>query len=164
MRKAAMIGLMFLVTVLASGCKKYDELNYNFICKVNGDIWRPLSTDWKFGSEAEAHLIDDGKTFFVAAYQAGTRQIISFAIFLDRDVTTGTYYFPGTRNSAGLDDNGRNLSFTSQKGYTGTLQILTLDKEKTTVTGKFSFRALESNTKAEIKITEGKFNLKYVPY
>jgi hypothetical protein len=163
MIKTTLISLSLLVTVLAGACKK-DELNDNFKCKVNGQVWRPSNTDIKYGHEAEAHLIDDGKTFFVAAYQENSRQVISFAIFLDSEVVPGTYNLPGLKNSADYEDKSQNLKFTAQPGYSGTLQILSLDRAKKTVTGRFSFKALEGNTKAVVDISEGEFSLQYFPY
>ncbi len=154
---------MLLVSLLAIRCKK-DKASNNFKCRVNGEVWRPRNTDLKYSGEAEAHLIDEGKTFFVSAYQEGSRQTISFNILLEREVGIGTYSLTGIKNSAAYDDAAKDLKFTVQTGYTGTLQILTLDKRTQTVTGRFSFKALENNTKAVATITEGEFNLVYKTY
>lgn len=155
--------IVLLVSVLAGSCKK-EEVNNNFKCKVNGEVWRPRNTDLKYGHEAEAHLIDEGKTFFVSAYQEGTRQTISFAIFLEGEVALGNYNLNGLKNTADYEDKSINLKFTAQSGYTGILQILTLDKATKTVTGKFSFKALENNTKAVVDISGGEFDLIYTTY
>lgn len=157
------IMFMLLVSILAGSCKK-DELNDNFKCKVNGEVWRPRNTDIKNSHEAEAHLIDEGKTFFVSAYQEGTRQTISFAIFLQGEITPGNFNLNGVKNTADYEDKSKSLKFNAQSGYTGTLQILTLDKATKTVIGKFSFKALENNTKAVVDISEGEFNLIYTTY
>jgi len=154
---------MLLVSVMAGSCKK-DKVNNNFKCKVNGEVWRPSNTDLKYGHEAEAHLIDEGKTFFVSAYQEGSRQTISFAIFLEGEVRPGNYNIDGIKNTADYGDKSKNLKYTAQSGYTGALQILTLDKGTKTVTGKFSFKALENDTKAVVDISEGEFNLIYNTY
>lgn len=103
---------MLTVVALAAGCKKDNKVENNFKCKVNGETWRPRNTDLKYGHEAEAHLIDDGKTFFVSAYQENSRQTISFAIFLDGEVAPGTYYLTGAKNTAEYHDEGRDLKFT----------------------------------------------------
>lgn len=157
------IVFILLISVLAGSCKK-DKVENNFKCKVSGVVWRPSNTDLKYGKEAEAHLIDEGKTFFVSAYQEGSRQTISFAIFLDGEVAPGNYNLNGIKNTADYEDKGANLKFTAQSGYIGTLQILTLDKAARTVTGKFSFKALENNSKAVVDIAEGEFNLIYNTY
>lgn len=155
--------LMLLLSLLVISCKK-DKASNNFKCKVNGEVWRPSNTDLKYSGEAEAHLIDEGKTFFVSAYQQGSRQTISFALLLEREVRVGDYSLTGIKNSAAYDDAAKDLKFTVQPGYTGTLQILTLDKRTQTVTGRFSFKALENDTKAVVAITEGEFNLVYKTY
>lgn len=157
------IVFVLLVSVLIGSCKK-DKVENNFKCKVNGVIWRPGNSDLKYGKEAEAHLIDGGKTFFVSAYQQGSRQTISFAIFLEGKVVSGNYNLNGVKNIADYQDNNENLKFTAQSGYTGTLQILTLDEQAKIVTGRFSFKALENNTKAVVDISDGEFDLVYKTY
>ncbi|MCX3264926.1 DUF6252 family protein [Pedobacter agri] len=154
---------VLLVTILASSCKK-DEVTNNFKCKVNGELWRPRNSDLKYGHDAEVHLIDEGKTFFVSAYQEGTRQTISFAIFLENEVRPGSHILNGIKNTAEYEDKSKNIKCTSQLGYTGKLQILTLDKKTKRVRGTFSFKAVDNNTKVVADISEGEFNLVYNTY
>ena len=156
--------ILFLLIFSIEGCKKDSEIMDDFKCKVNGKIWKPYSTDLKYGRTLDAHLIDDGKTFFIAAYQENTRQSISFSIFLDANVTIGTYNFNSTKNSADFYDTPNGLKYITQSGNNGTLKIISLDKTNKTVTGEFSFRALDTSTNSSVDITDGQFNIKYKTY
>ncbi|QPH39002.1 DUF6252 family protein [Pedobacter endophyticus] len=155
--------LLFVITCFA-GCKKDDKITDNFKCKVNGKVWRPGNTDFKYGHAAEAHLIDDGKTFFVTAYQEGSRQSITISIFLGTNVEPGTYYFKNSTHSAVLVDPSNDLKFVTQQGYDGSIEIVSLDKGSKTVTGRFSFKALDTETNNVAEVTDGQFNLQYYPY
>lgn len=164
MTKILTAGVLLLLVTCFVGCKKGDKITDNFKCKVNGKVWRPANNDFKYGHAAEAHLIDDGNTFFVTAYQEGSRQSITISIFLGIAIEPGTYYFKNSNNSAVLVDPSNDLKFVTQQGYDGSLEIVSLDKVSKTVTGRFSFKALDNETNGVAEVTDGQFNLQYYTY
>ncbi len=164
MKNLKAFALLLYALLAFSSCKKEDRSNERLLCKVNGKTWKPADSDPKYGRDVSAHLIDEGKIFYLDAYQEGTRQTVSLSLLLDREVSQGIYTLDGGKQTAEFLDAGKGLKFRTQTGYTGTLEILKLDKATNTAQGRFSFTAKEQSTAATAEITEGSFKLQYTNY
>ncbi|RZJ65356.1 MAG: hypothetical protein EOO45_16810 [Flavobacterium sp.] len=89
---------------------------------------------------------------------------MSLSILLDREVSPGIYTLEGGKQTAEFLDAGKGLKFKTQNGYTGTLEIIKLDKATNTAQGRFSFTAKEQSTTSTTEITKGNFKLQYTNY
>lgn len=158
------LSLLLYALLAFNSCEKQDRSNDRFVCNVNGKTWKPANSDLKYGRDVSAHLIDEGKTFYLDAYQEVTRQTVSLSIMLDREVSPGIYTLEAGKQTAEFMDAGKGLKFKTQIGSTGTLEILKLDKATNTVQGRFSFIAKEQSTAATADITNGNFKLQYTNY
>lgn len=158
---------LLLTLVLTSGsCKKSkDEISIAFSCKLNGDTWNPYSGDLKL-REAEAHLTNDGTELFIKGLNTKSHEDIGFGI-----------YTPGTKISVGkyklnmptmqfgyYSKNDFKGEFKTKTGFVGEVEIVSFDKSRKTITGRFFFNGFNETTNTSIAITAGEFNLRYVEF
>ena len=151
------------VLITSASCKKtvneVDILSVN--CKIDGRTWTSYSDDFKL-SAAKCRISKNGEQVFITATNTRLSEKIGILISTpgkliiegkydlnSQSFLSGTYY---------LFNVGQ---FVTGNGYQGEIEIISIDKIKSRITGKFHYSCYNEQTKKSVEITEGNFKLPY---
>ncbi len=153
---------LFLILTSASCKKNSDEpLNAAVSCKIDGRAWQSYSDDFKLsGSRGEVTRNGDRVSMF--ATNTKTSEKIGITISTPgKTVTEGKYIINSKSFLYGsyyLYDVGQ---FITGAGYQGEVELISIDKVTSQITGKFQYSCYNENTKKSVIITEGNFKVHY---
>ncbi len=151
------IFLLISIVCLSASCNKEHLPEYYFQCKVDGKLYVPDNC-----ANCERMIIL-GDTVLLLNANRG-HEVLGFGVF-DKPVTKGTcpLNHERTKHSGDFDNTIGNPSdiFRTDSLRTGKLTISILDKTNKTIAGTFYFEAYNAVQNKTIKITDGKFRLKY---
>lgn len=151
--------------ILTSASCKKDEIDTGFTCKVNDNRWLPFANDFKL-QETECHFTNNNEELFVFARNTNRNEAIGFGIYTQGiKIQTGKYNLDQKQIMRGFfDERIPGQEFRTGNGYSGILEIKSIDETNKRMTGTFYFDAYNETTKQTVKITSGTYNLKYVNY
>ena len=156
--------LFFLLgfTLLISGCKKDKLPTFYFQCKVDGVLYEPDNC-------ANCNTKDMyADTIMIIGASRGNEAI--GLGFMKHNLGIGTYTLLKNiteGNGTGSYDNtiGNPTDiFRTDSLRSGTINITELDKSNKIIEGSFAFDAFNISQNKIVKITQGKFRLKYRIY
>ncbi len=142
----------------------------SFSCKINGVDWKPEG-----GSNATGGIkslnIDVGKYYYNAISIDALKQIrdsktgddlifegIAFRVFLElnrNQILNGKTFYQYGKNNNGCS------SYYSDSIASNFIKVLALDTLQQIVKGQFEFETVSSTCGKNLKITEGKFEVRY---
>jgi hypothetical protein len=174
MKNYILIGLLFLTI----SCQKTDPLpaetqdgTGTLAFRVDGEIWKPRTNDF-LSSSTSARYLKDLKTLYIGG--RNTRTVTSIKIGLSQfDGTPRTYILDSYCSSLPRSNaNCGNFSYdlyldTGNDYWTNSLfrgKIVITKCSNFIVSGTFEFEAQHPQTKKTLKITEGRFDLRYIDY
>lgn len=142
-----------------SKCRKEEPLpEFYFRCKVNGNDYRPNNCS----NCSQADFLGD-TTFLLG----GNRDFEHVGLgYKDLDgIKPGTYLLTKFGNKKG-GGGYKNSTLTIDKYetdsiFTGVLSITSINKLDKTIQGTFTYNAFNEYRKDSVRITEGKFRLRY---
>ena len=151
------------VLITSVSCKKTinDVEILSVDCKIDGRVWTSYSDDFKL-SDAQCRLSNNGEKVFITATNTRLSEKIGILISTpgkliiegkydlnSQSFLSGTYY---------LFNVGQ---FITGNGYQGEVEIISIDKIKSRITGKFHYSCYNEQAKKSVEITEGNFNIPY---
>jgi len=147
---------------LSFSCKKSATvINAGFSCKLNGTQWSPHSDDFKNPS-IQATFNNSNKSLLLLGINTNTREHIGIGLYTENGITDGIYTLDKNTAQGFYNQNATGKQFTSENmGGTCSIQI---DKPNRTISGTFSFKAIDPSTKQTVDVTGGTFNVKYLTY
>lgn len=156
-----------LLYILISGtlsfcCKKTTiASNAGFSCKKNGIQWSPHSDDFKNPS-IQATFNDSNKGLLLLGINTNTKEHLGITVYSENQITDGVYTLNQKNTSGFYNQNATGKKFTSENiGGTFSMKI---DRPNRTISGTFSFKALDLSTNETVDVTNGTFNVKYLTY
>ena len=159
------ITLIPIIIFLTSASCKKDEIDTGFTCKVNGVRWRPFVDDFKL-QETQCHFTNNNEELFVFARNTNKNEAIGFVIYTQGiKILIGKYNLDQKQIMRGFfDERIPGQEFRTGNGYSGILEIKSIDEINKRMIGTFYFSAFNETTKQKVEITSGTFNLRYVNY
>lgn len=163
--KNQLLFLLLLPMLMSVSCKKDKEISVAFSCKLNGNTWNPYSGDFKL-REAEAHLTNNGTELFIKGLNTTSHEDIGFGIYTQgTEIVVGKYKLNMPTVQYGYySKNNFEGEFKTKTGFVGEAEIVSIDKSRKKITGRFYFNCFNETTNTSIAITEGEFNLQYVEF
>ena len=151
------------VLITSASCKKtvneVEILSVN--CKIDGRVWTSYSDDFKL-SAAKCRISNNGEEVFITATNTRLSEKIGITIATPgQKVVEGKYKLNIDNYLTGryyLFDVGY---FVTGQGYQGEVEIISIDKIKSRITGKFHYSCYNERSKKSVEITEGNFNIPY---
>ncbi|MBB1287301.1 hypothetical protein HRH25_23195 [Flavisolibacter sp. BT320] len=151
-----LLTLVLLSFFMGAACNKEKLPEFYFTCKVDGKEYVPDNC----ANCRTAKVLRD--TVFLIN---GNRGFETVRIGLnDKDgVQQKTYVLNGSFSGSAAYDNSPSVLdiFKTDSVRTGVLNITSVDKAQKTISGTFSFDAYNAVQNKTVKVTEGKFRLKY---
>lgn len=153
-----------LLVVLASvSCKKNSEelAKGDVTCKIDGRSWTSYSDDFKL-AEAYGEVTYNWERVSINATNTKTSEKIGITVSTPgQPVVEGKYVL----NSESFLTGSYYLSnvghFITGKGYQGEVEIISIDRVKKQIVGKFNYTCYNDQTKQSVNITEGNFKVEY---
>jgi hypothetical protein len=126
-----------------------------FSCKVNGEEFAP-SGPWK-SNPLNAYTINGKKTLIIDA--RSENQFVGLFIKSEAQIEVGNYNL-STENIGVGNYSKENIKYNTNLTYTGSLAIsdLLIDGKRV-IRGRFSFRAIDSLSRAEVEVNDGFFQV-----
>lgn len=134
-----------------------QEGAFTFGCLVNGEPF-VVTNSYKMTAIYQGGILQIGSSY----EEEGIDQ--SIIIWLEQDITVKEYF---------LDENFENVGFFRNHlidcGYetyspnSGSIHILLIDQSQFLVSGTFDFEAVSSDCQDTVRITDGRFDLQYIP-
>lgn len=167
--KVSNVLLAFAILFLLSTCKKDDlpkatQTGENTMsCKVNGQVWQKKACSSCFGGGSALSINYDDRDFFGVSGENNDQKITITLII--NSLKTPRIFTSSTKgnNQAYLNSykNGT-IHYSTSKLNTGTVTVTKIDLTNKIISGTFEFTAEdESNTNNIIKVTDGRFDIKY---
>ena len=154
------------VLITSASCKKtvneVDILSVN--CKIDGRVWTSYSDDFKL-SAAGCRISKNGEQVFITAIN--TKLSSDLAILISTPgvkVIEGKYDLNSQSFLSGTYYLFNVGQFVTGNGYQGEVEIISIDKIKSRITGKFHYSCYNEQAKKSVEITEGNFNIPYTVY
>ena len=158
----SLLFILLTIVLLSSNCKKDHLPTFYFQCKVDGVLYKPdncanCNTKEMYGDSLLSLGANRGN------------EVLGLAI-LKHNISIGTYSLGKAiienKGTALYDNTIGNPSdiFRTDSIRTGIISITELDKVNEIIVGSFSFEAFNIPRNKIVKITQGKFRLKYKIY
>ena len=158
--------IIALSTILFTGygCKKKAGLFApEFVCKVDGDRFKPKSTSFK-SNPLDIKIYKDTLIIINAlnspqSIYIGLRDIngISFNKYKLEELSL----IQGSVGIASYDNNTSLDQYVTDSNNTGYIEILNIDYDKKEINAKFEFNAYNNVKKEIVRITDGKINASF---
>lgn len=169
--------LLFILVSFISSCKKEDndglpaatqEGRNTFGCKVNGQVWLPFNNDWK-GNKLTGGFSARNECFiFAARYNSNSETRILLNLNNIKSPILGKIIInSSTGNYFEYEDLTNNLypkHYTTDSLHTGYITFTKFDATSRTMSGTFEFEAVLDSGTETVKVTDGRFDLKYENY
>lgn len=129
-----------------------------FGCLVNGEAFVPI-----YSTDADA-VYQQGSLEIGGNQNSQARNIIIWVI--DPHLTIGNYPLDGSvYHIARFYDQKTKCEYLtrSEEGLQGTLTITRIDRERYILSGLFSFTAYSEDCQDTVRVTDGRFDLQYIP-
>ena len=158
----SLLFILLTIVLLSSNCKKDHLPTFYFQCKVDGVFYEPDNC----ANCKTTELFGDSTILFGMNVSNGG---IGIAI-RKQNLNQGNYNFSKLlleNNATGSYDNtigNPSDIFRTDSIRTGIINIIELDKTNKIIVGSFAFDAFNIQQNKIVKITQGKFRLKYRIY
>ena len=154
--------LLLFIFLTSESCKKSEEApNGDVTCKIDGRGWTSYSDDFKL-SEADGEVTRNWERVSINATNTKTSEKIGITVSTPGKVVTEGKYVLDSKNFLSGSYYLLNVGqFITGDGYQGEVEIISIDKTKSEITGKFQYNCYSQVTKQSVVITEGIFKVHY---
>lgn len=159
------LATIVITTVMFSSCEKTTGIFApEFVCKIDGDKYKPRQAHYYQGNPLKSFLSDTLLTVFATLKDGNS---IALRISDTTGIKATTYIVddvapPSHTNAVvGVVSTSNNESYITDSLHTGEIKIKYLSYEEKRISGYFNFKAKNPLNEETVEVTDGKFNIRF---